>query len=730
MKPLLLLTALGATLPLTSCGGGETNRISIEIVSDSALTRFAKQEILSIAKQSGIEEGNGGYAISFEGIDPSLGEQSYAISVTDKNISIKGGDANGLLYGGLEIADFIKENGTLAGISNKNASPYISQRMLKLNAPLDMRTPSYTDTGDNAQEQIKDMWDLSFWKEYFDEAARNRFNAINLWSLNPFPSLVKVEGYENVALNDVWKTKIPFDSSYSGNCSNAVREEHWAEGSYEVIKEITIDEKIAHFNSVIDLAHDRGIKFYISAWNLYTFGEHGKYGIDSNLDNPVTKDYFTKSVKALLETYPKLDGLGVCTGENLSTSGIDLHGEDPSTFKERWLHDVYAEPVKESLQANPRDFKVIHRMHFTNYEDIASIWGDLPCQMDISAKYSSDHMFVNGVHHFADEVLSDLPAGKKTMLELRNNDFFNLRFGDYDFAKNYLANMSLEKVSGIVIGSDGYVDGREYYYQDSSFNGTLSLSKHFAFYSLFGNLSYDASFSKARFQGLFNRRFSNIGKEKSEKLFEAMQLASKVIPTISSCYFVDGDANWYAEACASHPSTFGYLGIKRWVDSKSAHPYANCLSISEYCKAIKEGTNIDATKDNPLTIANMLLDLAQRAKEELNLIGIDEENENKEFASLARDQLCFALLGEFYDHKLLSVLALREYNDLGKEEKKEEALSEMQKSINAFSEYASEFHKNYKSMWLTWTGENDMKAYLAKAQEDIPTIENWKKKTY
>ncbi|MBO5527885.1 MAG: hypothetical protein J6A47_00995 [Bacilli bacterium] len=730
-KPLWAFQPLFLLLPLVSCGGAAKEGVSVTLTGDDPVLSFAKEEILSSAKAVGLEERGGDYQISFGGIDTQLGEQVYTLSVEGKNITIKGGDTRGLLYGGLEVADYLKENHGLSGIKDKKVSPYIQERMLKLNAPLDMRTPSYTDTGENAQAQIKDMWDLSFWKEYFDAAARNRFNAVNLWSLNPFPSLVKVPGYEDVALADVWKTKIPFDATYSGNCANAVREEHWTEGSYEIVKTLSIDEKIAHFNSVIDLAHNRGIRFYISVWNLYPFGEHGKHGIDAKLDNPVTKDYFTRSTEALLSTYPKLDGMGICTGENLPMADIDLGDLSAAEYKEQWLHDVYAEPIKASLKANPREFKVIHRMHFTDYSVVASIWGDLPCTMDISAKYSSDHMFVNGVHHFADEVLEALPSGQKTLLELRNNDFFNLRFGDYDFVHNYLANMSLEKVSGIVMGSDGYVDGREYFYADEAFNGTLSLEKHFAFYQLFGHMAYDKDFSKERFKGLFFYRFSSVSKENVDALFSAMQVASKVIPTISSLYFVDGDANWYAEACSSHPNTFGYLGIKRWVDSKSSHPYANCLSISEYCKAIKEGSEIDKSKDNPVTISTVLLNLAKEAKEKLALISLSPATKaEKEFLSLAGDQKCFALLGEFYGHKVKSVIALREYNDLGKEEAKVAALAEMNLSVDAYASYAAAFHANYKKMWLTWTGENDMNAYLDKAKEDIDAIASWKKRNY
>ena len=155
------------------------------------------------------------------------------------------------------------------------------------------------------------------------------------------------------------------------------------------------------------------------------------------------------------------------------------------------------------------------------------------------------------------------------------------------------------------------------------------------------------------------------------------------------------------------------------------------MSISEYCKAIKEGSEIDKNKDNPLTVASALLRFAQEAKAKLEHISLElSTQEHKEFLSLANDQRCFALLGEFYGHKVQSIIALREYNDLDKEEGKALALEEMNRSVEAFASYASLFHSNYKKMWLTWTGENDMNAYLAKAREDIDAISSWKKRSY
>ena len=40
------------------------------------------------------------------------------------------------------------------------------------------------------------------------QLARDRYNFVSLWNLHPFPSMVKVPEYPDVALNDVWRSKI------------------------------------------------------------------------------------------------------------------------------------------------------------------------------------------------------------------------------------------------------------------------------------------------------------------------------------------------------------------------------------------------------------------------------------------------------------------------------------------------------------------------------------------
>ncbi|MCJ7775686.1 MAG: hypothetical protein MUP08_04805, partial [Desulfobulbaceae bacterium] len=61
--------------------------------------------------------------------------------------------------------------------------------------------------------------------------------------------------------------------------------------NFNVVKKISLHEKIAFWNRVFDLAEARGIEIHIFHWNIYTFGAEGRHGIDNMPDNETTIEY-------------------------------------------------------------------------------------------------------------------------------------------------------------------------------------------------------------------------------------------------------------------------------------------------------------------------------------------------------------------------------------------------------------------------------------------------------
>ncbi len=210
--------------------------------------------------------------------DASRGAQAYRFRrEPGETLRILGGDAAGALYGGLDVAEAVRLN-TIGQLGEGIHRPHIAQRGIKFNIPLDLRTPSYSDNSDSAQANIPEMWSLAFWREFLDEMARHRFNVLSLWSLNPFASIVKVPEYPDVALNDVLRGgRERFDDRFSHSGTRMFRPEY-LEGA-EVVKRLTIDEKIAFWREVMQMSKDRGVDVYWFTWDVFLDSEEGKHGL-------------------------------------------------------------------------------------------------------------------------------------------------------------------------------------------------------------------------------------------------------------------------------------------------------------------------------------------------------------------------------------------------------------------------------------------------------------------
>ena len=210
-----------------------------------------------------------------------LANQGYAIQrVVDgaaTNWWVIGHDAPGAMYGGLELAEAVKLADGLAGVTNRQTNPYLANRGIKFNIPLDVRTPTYLEKTSPARmtshhSNVTNMWSMDFWSQYLDQMARHRYNTLSLWSMSPFPSLVRVPEYPNTALADV-----------QGRVFNPTNST-WSTVTHLTM---TMDEKIAFWRQVMQYARDRGIDVYVFTWNIFVKGtENSGYGLTTSPPTP------------------------------------------------------------------------------------------------------------------------------------------------------------------------------------------------------------------------------------------------------------------------------------------------------------------------------------------------------------------------------------------------------------------------------------------------------------
>ncbi len=640
-------------------------------------------------------------------------EEGFSIRLEGGSIVVTATDAAGLMYGGLEVAELIRIGG-LQAIKEDDQAPYMSMRGTKFNIPLDVRSPSYTDPCDAAQLNMGEVWSLEFWKEYIDFLASSRYNYISLWNLHPFPSLVKVPEYPDIALDDVRRSTVQWKEHYieSGEGFDAPE----IVENYETLKKITIEEKIEFWREVMRYGKGRNVDFYFVTWNIFDNGIDGKYGITTHHDNPTTRDYFRKSVKQMFLTYPDLRGVGLTTGENMMNVSL----ED----KENWAFDTYAKGILDAAAEMPgRKMTLIHRQHMADSDKIKRRFQEVVDHPDVeflfSYKYAKAHVHSSVKQNFSDSFVENI-GDMKTLWTLRNDDTFYFRWGAPDFVREFIENIPYEPSRGFYLGSDQYVWGREFMSRDHEVLNPgqpreLDVRKHWYQWTMWGRLGYDPTIGNDRFVALLADRFPGVD---AATLFEAWQNASWIYPKTTGFHWGALDFQWYIEGSksvsrsAETPS--GFHDVNRFISLKP-HPSTDYQSIPNFVKAKAEGKKQEG--QSPLEIGNQILGHSERA---LSLLEQLEHGGDRDLRQTMDDIEAVAHLGGHFGNKILGATHLAWFRETGNLNDKEASIQYLNQAAQHWRIYAAIGLSNYKNpLWTNRVGYVDWKKLTAEVYYDV-----------
>lgn len=653
-------------------------------------------------------------------LEKPLAAQGYAIrNGGQQGVTVVGADASGAMYGTLDILDAVHMGVKVEHIPNKIRNPFIENRGIKFNIPLDARTPSYSDNGDSAQHNVAEMWSKDFWTEFLDEMAIHRYNTLSLWNLHPFPSMLLVPEYPEIALEDVKKTTSKIHANLIGtSMSTESTLKH-----LETLKKMTIYEKIAFWKDIMQYAANRGIDIHIITWNIFTYGTEGNpYGINDEQNNETTIDYFRASVRCLLETYPLLAGIGVTAGENMNH-----HLQTPYS-NEEWLWRTYGEGIKDVKKKDPnRSIRFIHRAHQASFTNIEEAFKNYPDTFDYSYKYSLAHLY-SSVHPpfiYRSEEYSDLPAGylyklppgKQTWLSVRDDDFYYMRWGDPEFARQYILNMpSGDKLAGFYLGPDGIVWGRESVSTDPDTPRQSIIKKNWYSFLLWGQLSYDPTISDFKFEKLLGQRFPEVP---SNTLFNAWTTASKILPLVTTFHWEGNhfDFQWYPEACYSHPERA--KGFHTVIDflRDSPMPESGLMGIIEYCDDLVLEKSMK--RITPLRVAQDLKDFADRT---LQLISDLNNPEDKDLRLTLADLKAISYLGRYYASKILGAIELYLYQKNNSNVHQKQAIRHLEVASLNWRDYSDQMEKLYVPQYFTRLGHERVNNQMLQVQVDYDIV--------
>ena len=448
-----------------------------------------------------------------EGLHP----ESYSIicDAHSRNVRVTGGGATGTMYGGLRLAELLRHDAAaraeaaataesigsgsgvpLSRIPNITvAAPLLELRGLKLNAPLDARTPSYGDMGDSAQQNIETMWDMTFWQDHLDHMAKHQYNLLSIWSDTPWPSLLDFSGipkYEHLSLDNVYRADIDFVAKNRQDVQgNQVDPNVLAH--LKLVKTISIAEKVRFWQAVMSHADQRGIKVMFVTWNIWLYpilnNETSPEGLNVSQTNLQTIDYVRTAVNLSYSTYPHLSAIGTDPGEHMQ----NLQGE---FSKEQWVWQAYGRGMQDALDANPeRKIWMMVRHNGASIPKILDAFKPLEGRISdfqVGYKYAHNaHMFGTTHPPYAyQEVLPLLTGTVKALWNLRNDDLFNFRFGSPEYAYEYYRQMPLNVTAGMHMGSDGYVWARTWADKKQVTQHGLEIEKHWYNFMTWGRCAY------------------------------------------------------------------------------------------------------------------------------------------------------------------------------------------------------------------------------------------------
>lgn len=525
----------------------ESKNFAVEMLPLTALdAKYTnKKVVLSLASNITVNQ-----IVTSQGgtISTGPGEQAYALHTTttkQKSYWVIGGDANGAMYGGLQMAEDISFSG-FDGIYNNQESPAIIRRGIKLNFPFDAESGTYGATKTSSKiAAIPNVWDITFWTTWFDEMARNRYNVFSLWSNHPFTSMIKMPDYPDVAIQNVT-------------------------GLDSYRKTLSIDEKIVFWKKVMAYAHSRGFEFYLFNWNIWADGANGKYGITDDKATAATSqatiDYTRKCMSTLWETYPDLDGFGITQGEHMSDNNKD---------NELFLAKTFGLGTVDYAKNNPdRKIRLIHRWHLANFGEIKVNFDELlklpNITFEMSFKYSLAHMYSAALPQRMTEIHTNpLKEHKlKSHLTLRNDDFYYHNWGDPDFARQYINGMinKGDWFAGFYMGSDGFTPTRTFFSKNSLTQGLLEVQRQWYMFKIWGRLSYNPNTPDAVFKNIMATKYPGIS---AENLFSAWQKASRGLTTVGDLITgtLGRDNQWWPEACQSKEA---FLTVKDFYEANTS----------------------------------------------------------------------------------------------------------------------------------------------------------------
>lgn len=680
MRLPLAVAALLAWLPVASWAA------TVDLRFDRAdpQAAYAAAKLEKALKAGGHEiapEGDSEFVIALA-VRPALGREAYATTRETGWLTISGGDGAGLIYGALDVAEQLRDGVAPARLRTASGSPALAFRAIKFNLPWDSyRSSSALDLHYDTVRKVE------YWEAFLDMMVENRFNALTLWNLHPFPYMIRAKNF-------------PEASRFT---------------------DAELAEWRALYEAIFRMAKVRGIETYVVNWNILVSPEfaraHGLKGRNFWPDykgqgdtSEIVKRYTRESVTQLLDEYPDLTGLGFTLGEQMG-------GMTPQQ-RQQWIDETFV----AGMRAAKRPAKMIFRAPLsadlgqggstsTETEQLTRTalerLTDFPSPVWVEIKFNWSHghstptLVKTHGGKLNDAYFKPTPEHYRVAWMVRNEDFYALRWGVPGFIRDHIrTNAGQPYAGGYFVGSENYIPAKDYFTVDGArVDWKYAFERQWLFYKLWGRLLYNPDTPDSRFRSEFVRRYGKAARP----LLDAYAAASATQLRFATATDFTWDFTLYGEGMlVMGGKGMQPLSVNRLIAQKPLLP--EWLSVADFVARSAAGTRNPAGTVTPLDNARGLERDCRRA---LRLVrGIDTSRDASLMYEVA-DVRTWANLGLHYAEKVRGAVALETYRTTGDEGQKAQAVAHLQRALEYWDEVIAITRPIYKDMPLAHNNPPD-----------------------
>lgn len=683
----LLIIGMAAAALLAGAPTARAQSISIQYDSTSAQANYAAGQLrATLARKHytlATAGGQGDFRIVLTVRPRSVRPEGFVVTPTKGLLTIVGGDNRGLIYGSLAVADQIEDGKAIASVPRIADRAKTTFRAIKFDLPWD----SYRASG-ALDQHLSTVRDIRFWTAFFDMMARNRFNAITLSNLHPWPYMVRTRGYPEAS---------PFNDRQFEEWRNLHR------AIFRLAKERGIDTYLLPFNIFVS-------KEFAAAHNVGMLNTYPRFNTQGTT-SPVVKDYVRTSIAQVLAEYPDLTGLGINLGEGM--------GGMSTEERLAWVNDTYLAAIRGANRPVKLMWSVVsvetkewqggsdphseERKLRAALEDAKYVDGPVVATMKFNWSHGLSSTKLVQIHggNVGDTYFSPLPRNYRISWIVRNEDVLALRWGVPSFVRRHiLANGKPAYVGGYIVGSETYIPAYDYFTVTADHpQWNYAFERQWLFYMLWGRLLYNPQAPDKVFNAEFMRRYGPQGRN----LLQAYERASATPLKLASLFYSQWDHTLYSEGMLwLSGRTMQYIGVEALMAQKVLDP--DYVSVADYVIAAREGRSFPASRITPPILADQL-EADSRAA--LRLVDTIEPGNDLALAYEVADIRTWSHLGLHLAAKIRGAVALQTYRSGGDPAAKQQAAAYLKTALSEWDEVIAITEPLYKPMLLThFTGQS------------------------